>query len=73
MQSVRAKKEELMQEVWSIMTANLGVPPRPNEKFTWDYYDKDDKPKTWTGTPVEFYKEFSSSKYPVFEFSLRLG
>ena len=54
-----------MSEVWSIMTANLGVPPRPNEQFTWDYYDKDNKPKTWTGTPLEFFKEFSSKKYQV--------
>lgn len=47
------------------MTATLGVPPRPDEQFTWDYYDKDDKPKTWTGTPLEFFKQFSSKKYQV--------
>lgn len=71
MSSARAKKEELMKEVWTIMTIALGTPPNPNEKFTWDYYDKDDKPHTWTGTPIEFYKSFSSTQYPVgFDFIL---
>jgi len=63
-QTVRAKKQELMSEIWSIMTATLGVPPLPNADFTWDYYDKDGKPHTWTGTPREFYKAFVSKQYP---------
>ena len=54
--TLRAKKEELMKEVYVIMTATLGVPPRPNEPFTWDYYNKDGKHASWTGTPLEFYK-----------------
>ncbi|KLO19561.1 peptidase C1B, bleomycin hydrolase [Schizopora paradoxa] len=69
--SARSKKEELMKEVWTIMTIALGTPPNPNDKFTWDYYDKDDKPHSWTGTPIEFYKAFSSTQYPPAEsFSL---
>ena len=63
--TVRAKKEELMREVWTIMTATLGLPPRPDSKFTWDYYDKDGKPHTWKGTPREFYASFASNQYPV--------
>ena len=62
---MRAKKEDLMSEVWAIMTATLGVPPRPDAPFTWDYYDRDGKPKSWTGTPIEFLKAFSSKQYPV--------
>lgn len=65
LKAARAKKEELMAEIWTIMTATLGVPPKPDERFTWDYYDKDGKPKSWSGTPVEFYKAFSSKQYPV--------
>jgi len=69
--SARAKKEELMKEVWTIMTIALGTPPNPNESFTWDYYDKDDKPHTWTGSPVAFYKAFTSKQYsPAESFSL---
>ncbi|KLO19552.1 peptidase C1B, bleomycin hydrolase [Schizopora paradoxa] len=67
----RAKKETLMKEVWAILTITLGIPPNPDEKFTWDYYDKDDKSQTWTGTPVEYYKTFTSTDYPPSEsFSL---
>ena len=53
---VRAKKEELMREVYTIMTATLGVPPSPNKKFVFDYYDKEGKAGRWEGTPIEFYK-----------------
>jgi bleomycin hydrolase len=54
--TVRAKKEELMKEVYTIMTATLGVPPAANKKFVFDYCDKDGKPGRWEGTPIEFYK-----------------
>ncbi|THH05041.1 hypothetical protein EW145_g5087 [Phellinidium pouzarii] len=64
LKTVRAKKEELMSDVWTIMTSTLGLPPRPEDRFTWDYYDKDGKPKSWTGTPTEFYKTFTSKQYP---------
>lgn len=52
----RAAKEEFMAEIWRAMTAAMGVPPRPDEKFNWDYKDKDGKVKSWSGTPREFYK-----------------
>ncbi|KAL5484802.1 LAP3_1 [Sanghuangporus weigelae] len=69
--AVRAKKEELMAEIWSIMTSTLGVPPRPDSKFTWDYYDKNGKPNSWSGTALEFYRAFTSKEYPPAEsFSL---
>jgi hypothetical protein len=54
--AVRAKKEDLMREVYTIITATLGAPPSANKKFVFDYYDKDGKPGRWEGTPVEFYK-----------------
>lgn len=71
MSTVRAKKEELMKEVYTIMTATLGVPPPANEKFVFDYYRRDGKPGRWEGTPVEFYKV----RHPpqVFLSSLTIG
>ncbi|KAI8992984.1 peptidase C1B bleomycin hydrolase [Trametes punicea] len=69
--TLRSKKEELLKEVYIVMTATLGVPPKPSTKFTWDYYDKDGKPGSWTGTPQEFYKAFAYDKYsPADSFSL---
>ncbi|KAI0035890.1 peptidase C1B bleomycin hydrolase [Vararia minispora EC-137] len=64
--TLRSKKEELMGEIYTVMSATLGVPPMPDAKFTWDYYDKDGKAHTWEGTPKQFYKDFAlSQKYPV--------
>ncbi|EIN11804.1 peptidase C1B bleomycin hydrolase [Punctularia strigosozonata HHB-11173 SS5] len=61
--TLRSKKESLMAEVYTIMSATLGVPPKPDAPFTWDYYDADGKPHTWTGTPLEFYKAFHAKSY----------
>ncbi len=69
MQTLRAKKEELLKDVYVVMSATLGVPPKPDEEFTWDYYDKDGKPGSWTGTPKQFYKAFAYDKYSVSIFS----
>ncbi|CAE6476002.1 unnamed protein product [Rhizoctonia solani] len=52
----RALKEEFVGEIWKAMSTAVGVPPRPDEKFVWDYKDKDGKVKSWEGTPREFYK-----------------
>ena len=42
-QMLRAKKEVLLREVYTILSATLGVVPRPDEQFTWEYYDKEGK------------------------------
>ncbi|KAI0775763.1 peptidase C1B bleomycin hydrolase [Trametes elegans] len=71
LKTLRSKKEELLKDVYVVISATLGVPPKPEEKFTWDYYDKDGKAGTWTGTPREFYKAFAYEKYsPANSFSL---
>lgn len=62
--TLRAKKEQLMQEVYTIMTATLGVPPKPDAPFTWEYYNEDGKYGKWEGTPLEFYRMFTT-KYTV--------
>ncbi|KAJ7262286.1 peptidase C1B bleomycin hydrolase [Mycena haematopus] len=69
--ALRLKKEDLMKEIYTIMTATLGVPPSPQEKFSWDYYDADGKPGSWEGTAQEFFKTFVSKPYsPIDSFSL---
>ncbi|KAH9931126.1 peptidase C1B bleomycin hydrolase [Epithele typhae] len=39
---------------------------KPDAPFTWDYYTKDGKPMSWTGTPKEFY----AASPPADSFSL---
>jgi bleomycin hydrolase len=69
--ALRKKKEHCLGDTWRILTATLGLPPNPKQKFTWDYYDADGKVHSWTGTPRQFYLEHSSKKYPPTEsFSL---
>ncbi|CCM01155.1 uncharacterized protein FIBRA_03203 [Fibroporia radiculosa] len=71
LRSLRAKKEDLLKDVYTIMTATLGVPPKPTEQFSWDYYDKDGKVGHWEGTPLEFCKTFATNKFlPTDSFSL---
>ena len=54
-----------MKEVYTIMTATLGVPPSADKKFVWDFYDKDGKPGHWEGTPKEFYNNIAGGQYKV--------
>jgi len=61
---LRKKKEEFMQEIYNILTVSLGVPPLPDCPFTYEYKDKNEKAHSWTGTPREFYLQFSSEKFP---------
>lgn len=53
--ALRSKKEQLLSEIYGVMSATLGVPPQPNDKFVWDYYDKDGKAGRWEGSPKQFY------------------
>ncbi|KAG5716743.1 hypothetical protein E4T56_gene16183 [Termitomyces sp. T112] len=65
--TLRAKKEDLVKEIYIILTATLGVPPTADETFTWEYTDADGKFGKWNGTPLEFAKAFVSKPYPVSE------
>jgi bleomycin hydrolase len=67
--TLRAKKEELIREVYNIMTATLGVPPNPNRRFVWEYIDSDEKVGRWEGSPKDFFEQFASKPYSV-RFSL---
>ena len=63
--NLRAKKEELMKEVYNILTATLGVPPHPNGRFVWEYIDADDKTGRWEGSPKDYYEQFATKPYSV--------
>jgi bleomycin hydrolase len=65
MATLRARKEQLVKEVYMVMTATLGVPPNSTEKFVWEYLDADGKAGHWEGTPRQFYNEFGTKPYSV--------
>lgn len=68
--ALRAKKEELLKEIYTVMSAVFGPPPPPTSEFEWDYYDSDGKACKYTGTPREFYKAFLGKYTPDESFSL---
>lgn len=55
--SCRGRKEAQLAEIYRILSITLGTPPKPDDKFTWEYYSKDGKFHTLTTTPREFYKK----------------
>lgn len=52
--SIIATKEHMMQEIIRILTISLGPPPVSNERFTWEFYDKNKKLKTLSTSPLGF-------------------
>ena len=63
--TLRAKKEDLLKEIYIILTATLGVPPSTHNKFVWEYIDIDGKVGKWEGTPLDLAQSFTSKPYPV--------
>ncbi|CAK9785964.1 peptidase C1B, bleomycin hydrolase [Cutaneotrichosporon oleaginosum] len=62
LQTLRAMKAKYMREIYRTLCTTLGTPPRPDEEFTWEYYDADKKYHSWSGTPREFYAKFCVRK-----------
>lgn len=54
--SLIATKTKMMREIHCILTLMLGPPPKPDEKFTWEYYDSGNHYHKLSLTPLEFCK-----------------
>lgn len=50
-------KIDIVKQIYGILVLTLGVPPRVDETFTWDYTDKDGKFGSVTATPLDFYRK----------------
>lgn len=60
LEDLRAKKAEMLKDIYSILCHFLGEPPK---KFDFEYRDKDDNfHREANLTPVEFYHKYSSVK-----------
>lgn len=60
--SLRKQKSRYLSEIYATLSIDLGTPPKPDVPLTYDYYDKEKKFHTWTGTPKEFYAKFAVRK-----------
>ncbi|ODV76648.1 peptidase C1B, bleomycin hydrolase [Suhomyces tanzawaensis NRRL Y-17324] len=59
-------KAAFNKEAYNIISLSLGTPPKPNDKFVWEFKDKDDKYKFYESTPLDFYKnhvDFNATEY----------
>ncbi len=64
--SIDADKLEMQHDIYRLMCIFLGEPPKPDEEFTWDFYDKDKKFHSVKATPKSFVSEnvdFKTSEY----------
>lgn len=63
---VAKEKKEMQKEVYRLLTMFLGNPPKPDEEFTWEFYDKDGKFTSIKTTPLKYKNEileFNTSNY----------
>ena len=60
--SLLAAKAKMMQEIHCILTLMLGPPPKPGDKFMWQYYDKEDKFHEESMTPLALAKPLNVSE-----------
>lgn len=56
-ESAEQVRDEQMKEIHRLLVIFLGEPPSPNDEFTWEYYDKDNKYHAIKSTPLKFLKE----------------
>lgn len=57
----RTRKAAQMAEVYTILAMMYGVPPKPDETLTFEFYDKNKEYKCLKASPKEFYKSIESS------------
>ncbi|KAM0718867.1 hypothetical protein Q7P37_005939 [Cladosporium fusiforme] len=61
--SITASKEEMIQDIIRIATLCLGPPSPADEKFTWEFYDRNNKLKSVSLTPLEFAESTDVKKF----------
>ncbi|KAJ9121033.1 hypothetical protein QFC24_005014 [Naganishia onofrii] len=59
LRSARARKEEMMKQVFDVLCITLGTPPKAEEEFVWEYYDRDRKVCKISSTARDFYKKYT--------------
>jgi bleomycin hydrolase len=60
--TLRKMKSTFLSEVYTTLNIALGTPPKATDKLTWDYYDRDKKFHSWSGTPLAFHDQFGKRK-----------
>lgn len=45
----------MMKQVFDVLCITLGTPPKADDEFVWEYYDRDGKFCKLKSTPKSFY------------------
>ncbi len=61
LETVRAKKERQMKDVYRILAIAYGEPPKPNDEFTFGYMDSKNKYRSVTTTPYDFQVKYTGA------------
>ncbi|KAI5453687.1 bleomycin hydrolase [Naganishia albida] len=59
LQASRARKEEMIKQVFDVLCITLGTPPKADDEFLWEYYDRDGKFCKLKTTPKNFYNKYT--------------
>lgn len=57
----RSRKTEQMSEVYTMLAMMCGVPPKADEKLTFEFYDKNKKFQSIKATPKELHKSLEAN------------
>lgn len=61
LRACRSRKTAQMGEIYTILAMMCGVPPKADEKLSFEFYDKNQKYQCLKATPKELYKSIESS------------
>lgn len=64
--TIYSVKNSMVKEVYEILAAFIGTPPKPNDAFTWEFKDKNGAYKSYDTTPSRFYVDHA--QYDVSNF-----
>ena len=67
---VRKRKLEQMEEIYNALVIAFGPPPKYDEEFLFEYYDKNNKFNSIKSNPIDFYKNYLNGFKPNQWFSL---
>jgi bleomycin hydrolase len=62
-QACRSRKSEQMSEVYTILAMTCGVPPKADDKLTYEFYDKKGKFQSIKASPKEIYRSLEASHF----------
>ena len=66
-------KSRVMQDIYGVLALSLGVPPKPDDTFAWDFVDKDQKYHSITTTPLAYYRDNIGTAPSLLGLSTPLG